>query len=105
MKMDSGTILFIAFMMFFIVGTSIINHYLERRSQEMVNEYQRRFVDPHYYRGIEAGISPERLGELWHQSLNTNADPTIVGCAPGSIFVSLVDVEIEMTSDKSPSVE
>jgi hypothetical protein len=103
--MDTGNLVFIAFIVLFPIISITIYQHIQHRKEEFVNEYQRRFVDPHYYRGREAGISDERLSELWYQSLHSGVDPTIVGGAPGSIFASLIDYEIEMTSDKSPSVE
>lgn len=56
------------------------------------DRYFERFVRPSVEQGLAAGISGDRLSELWHRAVDMSDGMTAF---PGGAFRYLVDREIE----------
>lgn len=95
--MDQKTlnILELAFIVLLPTVSIMIRQYIQRKRDEFAWEYYVKFLRPKMERALMLGISQKRLNELWQEAQNYVTDPTIVGGAPGSIFDSLIDREIE----------
>lgn len=76
------------------ISTVVWNHVLYKREVFRAEHYC-RFIQPRIERGLSLGISYERLMEIYEEAKRQVVDPTIVGGAPGAIFDSLIDFEVE----------
>jgi uncharacterized membrane protein YeiB len=99
MEDKAATIIIWILILMIPVSVVVWNHVLRKRD-EFKAEHYRRFVQPRIERGLALGISYERLQEIYQEAQSQVVDPTIVGGAPGAIFDSLIDLEVERRLSK-----
>jgi len=66
----------------------------------LVRRDYHRFIQPHYERGLKAGLSHDELNAMVKQAIYRVKDPTIIGDTPGSYFRDMVDEWIEQREEE-----
>lgn len=59
-------------------------------SDEEMDKYYHRFIEPHRERLRAAGATEVEIDMLWNIVLK-NANPTVVGQAPGALLAAMAD--------------
>lgn len=96
-KLDEKTVnvLVLIVVMSIIISAVLLYGHIQRQRDDLAWEYYTKFIRPEAERAKALGIPDERIYELYREAISSSVDPTIIGGAPGSIFNSLIDREVE----------
>ena len=91
--MTKLTIFIFAYIAFPVIVMIAVNIWTRRDDKRVADEFVEDFMIPHLERGLEAGISRERLDELAYQAFHESESDYPLRM-PAGIFRDLVDAEI-----------